>query len=27
MNVSEGIGTGIFSNGRLLRGSNGMAGE
>jgi predicted NBD/HSP70 family sugar kinase len=27
VNVSEGIGTGIFSNGRLLRGSNGMAGE
>lgn len=27
VNVSEGIGTGIFSNGRLLRGANGMAGE
>ncbi|MDQ6733212.1 MAG: ROK family transcriptional regulator [Nitrospirota bacterium] len=27
VNVSEGIGTGIFSNGTLLRGSNGMAGE
>ncbi|HZY61894.1 MAG TPA: ROK family transcriptional regulator [Edaphobacter sp.] len=27
VNVSEGIGTGIFANGRLLRGSNGMAGE
>jgi predicted NBD/HSP70 family sugar kinase len=27
VNVSEGIGTGIFSNGRLLRGTNGMAGE
>jgi len=27
VNVSEGIGTGIFSNGRVLRGSNGMAGE
>lgn len=27
VNVSEGIGTGIFSNGRVLRGANGMAGE
>ncbi len=27
VNVSEGIGTGIFANGRLLRGENGMAGE
>jgi predicted NBD/HSP70 family sugar kinase len=27
VNVSEGIGTGIFANGRLLRGTNGMAGE
>jgi predicted NBD/HSP70 family sugar kinase len=27
VNVSEGIGTGIFANGRLLRGDNGMAGE
>ncbi|MCU1320367.1 MAG: hypothetical protein JWM43_16 [Acidobacteriaceae bacterium] len=27
VNVSEGIGTGIFANGTLLRGSNGMAGE
>jgi predicted NBD/HSP70 family sugar kinase len=27
VNVSEGIGTGIFSNGTLLRGANGMAGE
>jgi predicted NBD/HSP70 family sugar kinase len=27
VNVSEGIGTGIFANGRLLRGANGMAGE
>jgi predicted NBD/HSP70 family sugar kinase len=27
VNVSEGLGTGIFANGRLLRGSNGMAGE
>jgi predicted NBD/HSP70 family sugar kinase len=27
VNVSEGIGTGIFANGQLLRGSNGMAGE
>jgi predicted NBD/HSP70 family sugar kinase len=27
VNVSEGIGTGIFSNGQLLRGANGMAGE
>ena len=27
VNVSEGLGTGIFSNGRLLRGANGMAGE
>jgi predicted NBD/HSP70 family sugar kinase len=27
VNVSEGIGTGIFSNGMLLRGANGMAGE
>src|SRR5580698_4315093 len=27
VNVSEGIGTGIFSNGRLLRGVDGMAGE
>ena len=27
VNVSEGIGIGIFSNGRLLRGANGMAGE
>jgi predicted NBD/HSP70 family sugar kinase len=25
--VSEGIGTGIFANGKLLRGENGMAGE
>jgi len=27
VNVSEGIGTGIFANGRLLRGESGMAGE
>ena len=27
VNVSEGIGTGIFANGRLLRGEGGMAGE
>lgn len=27
VNVSEGIGTGIFANGRILRGANGMAGE
>lgn len=27
VNVSEGIGTGIFVNGRLLRGKDGMAGE
>jgi predicted NBD/HSP70 family sugar kinase len=27
VNVSEGIGTGIFANGQLLRGENGMAGE
>ncbi len=27
VNVSEGIGTGIFINGHLLRGENGMAGE
>jgi predicted NBD/HSP70 family sugar kinase len=27
VNVSEGIGTGIFANGQLLRGDNGMAGE
>ena len=27
VNVSEGIGTWIFANGRLLRGANGMAGE
>lgn len=27
VNVAEGIGTGIFANGRLLRGANGMAGE
>jgi predicted NBD/HSP70 family sugar kinase len=27
VNVSEGIGTGILANGRLLRGINGMAGE
>jgi predicted NBD/HSP70 family sugar kinase len=27
VNVSEGIGTGILANGRLLRGDNGMAGE
>src|ERR1700733_4867873 len=27
VNVSEGIGTGIFANGRLVRGANGMAGE
>jgi predicted NBD/HSP70 family sugar kinase len=27
VNVSEGIGTGIFANGRLLRGEVGMAGE
>jgi predicted NBD/HSP70 family sugar kinase len=27
VNVGEGLGTGIFANGRLLRGSNGMAGE
>jgi predicted NBD/HSP70 family sugar kinase len=27
VNVSEGLGTGIFSNGQLLRGANGMAGE
>jgi predicted NBD/HSP70 family sugar kinase len=27
VNVSEGIGTGIFANGHLLRGENGMAGE
>ena len=27
VNVSEGIGSGIFANGRLLRGENGMAGE
>jgi len=27
VNVSEGLGTGIFANGRLLRGDSGMAGE
>ncbi len=27
VNVSEGIGSGIFANGQLLRGDNGMAGE
>jgi predicted NBD/HSP70 family sugar kinase len=27
VNVSEGIGTGIFANGRILRGKDGMAGE
>ena len=27
VNVSEGIGTGIFANGKLIRGDNGMAGE
>jgi predicted NBD/HSP70 family sugar kinase len=27
VNVSEGIGTGIFANGKILRGGNGMAGE
>lgn len=27
VNVSEGIGTGIFANGRILRGASGMAGE
>src|SRR6202020_2994153 len=27
VNVSEGIGTGIFANGQLLRGASGMAGE
>jgi predicted NBD/HSP70 family sugar kinase len=27
VNVSEGIGTGIFANGQLLRGESGMAGE
>jgi predicted NBD/HSP70 family sugar kinase len=27
VNVSEGIGTGIFANGQLIRGDNGMAGE
>ena len=27
VNISEGIGTGIFANGQLLRGANGMAGE
>ncbi len=27
VNVSEGIGTGIFANGKILRGNNGMAGE
>ncbi len=27
VNVSEGLGTGIFANGHLLRGDNGMAGE
>jgi predicted NBD/HSP70 family sugar kinase len=27
VNVSEGIGTGIFANGRLLRGESGLAGE
>ena len=27
VNVSEGIGTGIFANGRLLRGEGGLAGE
>jgi predicted NBD/HSP70 family sugar kinase len=27
LNVSEGIGTGIFANGRVLRGESGMAGE
>lgn len=27
VNVSEGIGTGIFANGKVLRGANGMAGE
>lgn len=27
VNVSEGLGTGIFANGQLLRGENGMAGE
>ena len=27
VNVSEGLGTGIFANGMLMRGANGMAGE
>jgi predicted NBD/HSP70 family sugar kinase len=27
LTVSEGVGTGIFSNGQLVRGANGMAGE
>ena len=27
VNVSEGIGTGIFANGRILRGEGGLAGE
>lgn len=27
VNVSEGLGTGIYANGRLLRGNSGMAGE
>lgn len=27
VNVSEGLGTGIFANGQILRGENGMAGE
>jgi predicted NBD/HSP70 family sugar kinase len=27
VNVSEGIGTGIYANGQILRGQNGMAGE
>src|SRR6202020_499493 len=27
VNVSEGIGTGIFANGQLLRGESGLAGE
>ena len=27
VNVSEGIGTGIFANGRIIRGEGGLAGE
>ena len=27
VNVSEGLGTGIFANGRILRGESGYAGE